>query len=87
MQFAIAVLVFVVVSLAAFAALSLFDERSAQARLLRDRLSQRTESGRTASPGRGPAARRMLSRIPAFDTLLRRSERVSLCRRSCRRDT
>jgi hypothetical protein len=39
MHFAIAMLVFVVVSLAAFAALSLLDQRNAQARLLRDRLA------------------------------------------------
>ena len=39
MPFVIAVLVFVVVTMAVFAAMSLFDERKAQARVLRDRLS------------------------------------------------
>src|SRR5208282_4089386 len=57
MPFVIAVLVFAVVTLAIFAAVFLFDQRKAQARILRDEV---------------------LSRIPAFDTLLRRSERVSL---------
>ena len=39
MLFLVAALVFIVVTLAVFVAMSLFDERKAQARLLRDRLS------------------------------------------------
>jgi tight adherence protein B len=78
MQFAIAVLVFVVVTVAVFAGISLLDQRKAQARVLRDRLA----AAETA-PDRAPLELallrdEMLSRIPAFDTLLRRSERVSL---------
>jgi tight adherence protein B len=78
MQFAIAVLVFAVVSLAAFSALSLFDQRNAQARLLRDRLTAAQKP--TEQPPQEAALIRdeMLSRIPAFDAMLRRSERVSL---------
>ena len=77
MQIAIALLVFIVVALGAFAVLSLLDQRKSQARVLRDRLSA------TQKPGEAPVdiallRDEMLSRIPAFDTLLRRSERVSV---------
>ena len=78
MQFAIAVLVFVVVSLGAFAALSLFDERSAKARLLRDRLLKQQKPAEQPLPDVALVRDEMLSRIPAFDAMLRRSERVSL---------
>src|SRR5271168_4290871 len=73
----IAILAFVVVTMAVFAVMSLFDERKAQARVLRDRLST------VQKPAEQPAADvallrdEVLSRIPAFDTFLRRSERVS----------
>ena len=43
----IAFLVFVVVTLAVFAGISLFDERKAQARVLRDRLSSVARTSRT----------------------------------------
>lgn len=78
MQVAIALLVFVVVSLAAFAGLSLLDQRSSQARVLRDRLSAVQKPSEPAIPNVALLRDEMLSRIPAFDTLLRRSERVSL---------
>jgi tight adherence protein B len=78
MQFAIAVLVFVVVSLAAFAGLSLLDQRSAQARLLRDRLSKTEKPAEQPIQDAAVIRDEMLSRIPAFDAVLRRSERVSL---------
>ena len=55
----IALLVFVVVALAVFAAVSLLDQRSARARLIKERLAEQ------------------LSQIPALDTLLRRSTRVT----------
>jgi tight adherence protein B len=75
----IAILVFVVVSLAVFFVFSIFDERKARARVLRDRLSSTQESGPERKPGEELALLRdeMLSEIPAFDNLLRRSERVS----------
>jgi tight adherence protein B len=78
MQFAIALLVFVVVSLAAFAILTALDQRNARARVLRDRLS---EAQKTTEPGVEEVAflrDEMMSRIPALDTWLRRSERVSV---------
>lgn len=76
MQIAIALLVFLVVTLGAFAVLSLLDQRKSQARVLRDRLSA------TQKPTEAPVdvallRDEMMSRIPAFDTLLRRSERIS----------
>ena len=78
MLFALALLVFVVVTVVAFAAMSLLDQRSAQARVLRDRLSTvQKPTGQTA-PDMALLRDEVLSRIPAFDTLLRRSERVSL---------
>jgi tight adherence protein B len=77
MQFAIAVLVFIVVSLAVFAGLSLLDQRNVRARILRDRLSA---VQKPAEEGADFAFLRdeVMSRIPAFDSMLRRSERVSL---------
>ncbi|MGA2003205.1 MAG: type II secretion system F family protein [Terriglobales bacterium] len=77
MLFLVALLVFAVVTAAAFAGLSLLDERKAQARVLRDRLS---DVDKNAAPPLELALLRdeMLSRIPAFDTFLRRSERVSI---------
>ena len=77
MQIAIALLVFVVVALGAFAVLSLLDQRQSQARTLRDRLSS------TQKPEQAPVdvallRDEMLSRIPAIDTILRRSERVTI---------
>jgi len=77
MQFLIAVLVFVVVTLAVFAGLSLFDQRKAQARILRDRLTTVQKPTEQATPDVALLRDELLSRIPAFDTLLRRSERVS----------
>jgi len=78
MQLAIAVLVFVVVSLGAFAGLSLFDDRRAKARLLRDRLSTAQKPAEQPLKDVALVRDEMLSRIPAFDAVLRRSERVSL---------
>lgn len=76
MTAALAILVFVAVSCIAFAAGVLLDQRSARARLIRERLAPEQAAG---NGGDAPALLRdeMLSRIPAFDTLLRRSERVS----------
>ena len=74
----IAILVFVVVALGVFAVASLLDQRSAQARLLRERLSTVQEAA-TRQPSEELALLRdeMLSRIPALDNLLRRSSRIS----------
>ncbi len=78
MPFFIAVLVFIVVTLAVFAATSLFDDRKAQARVLRDRLSAVQESPEQPTPDAALLRDEVLSQIPAFDTWLRRSERVSV---------
>jgi tight adherence protein B len=74
----IALLVFVTVALVAFVAGSLVDQRNARARLIKDRLATVQKT-----PEREPSEElaflrdEQLSKIPAFDTLLRRSERVS----------
>src|SRR6202521_472181 len=78
MLFTIALLVFVVVTLGVFAAVSLYDQRKAQARVLRDRLSTVQKPSEQTAPEMALLRDEVLSRIPAFDTLLRRSERVSL---------
>ncbi|MGA6983600.1 MAG: type II secretion system F family protein [Candidatus Sulfotelmatobacter sp.] len=74
----IAIFVFLMVALVAFAAGSLIDQRNARARLIRDRLADVQKA-----PERDPEAElallrdEQLSKIPVFDSLLRRSERVS----------
>src|SRR5882672_3580274 len=74
----IAMLVFVVVTVGVFAAASIFDKRSEQARLLRDRLAAVQKSAeREPSEELALLRDEMLSEIPALDSLLRRSARVS----------
>jgi tight adherence protein B len=74
----IALLVFIVVALAAFVIGSLVDQRNAQARLIKDRLAT-VQKAPEREPDEELALLRdeQLSKIPAFDTLLRRSARVS----------
>jgi tight adherence protein B len=74
----IALLVFVVVALATFAVASLLDERRAQARLIRDRLAA-VQKAPERDPDEELALLRdeQFSKIPALDTLLRRSARVA----------
>jgi tight adherence protein B len=78
MEVLLAILVFVVVSLGVFVVFSLLDQRSAQARLLRDRLAT-VEKAAARQPSEELALLRdeMLSEIPALDNLLRRSSRIS----------
>jgi tight adherence protein B len=78
MPVVIALLVFVVVTVAIFAGVSLFDQRKAQARILRDRLSAVQKTADQTVPDAALLRDELLSRIPAFDTFLRRSERISL---------
>jgi tight adherence protein B len=74
----IVILVFVVVALGAFAVGSILDQRSSQARLLRERLSSVEKTPEPESTSELALLRdEMLSRIPALDSLLRRSVRVS----------
>jgi len=77
MALGVTILVFVAVTLMVFAAISLFDQRKAQARVLRDRLSPVQKLGEQAAPEVAFLRDEVLSRIPAFDNYLRRSERVS----------
>jgi tight adherence protein B len=74
----IAIIIFIAVALAAFAVGSLLDQRSARARLIRERLAN-ADKAVQSDTGEELALLRdeMLSRIPAFDTLLRRSAKVS----------
>ena len=73
----IALLVFVVSALAAFAVFSLLDQRSARARLIKDRLAVHKEPKREPEEEFALLRDERLSQIPALDTLLRRSDRVS----------
>ena len=74
----IAILVFVVVAAGAFSVGSLLDQRNARARLLRDRLaSVQKPAERKPSEELALLRDQMLSEIPAFDTLLRRSARMA----------
>jgi tight adherence protein B len=57
--------------------MSLFDQRKAQARVLRDRLSAVQNPAEEATPNVAFLRDEVLSRIPAFDSYLRRSARVS----------
>ncbi|MGA9978267.1 MAG: type II secretion system F family protein [Candidatus Sulfotelmatobacter sp.] len=78
MPLLVALLVSVVVALGAFALVSLFDQRSSRARIIKDRLAavQRTPD---EPPVEEVALLRdeQLSQIPALDGFLRRSERIS----------
>jgi len=78
MTIVISILVFIAVTLLVFAAISYLDERNAQARVLRERLSDAEETPEH-KPSDDLALLRdqMLSEIPALDNLLRRSARVS----------
>lgn len=78
MPFLIAIVVFIVVAAIAFAIGSLIDQRDARARLIRERLAS-VEKPAERAPGEDLALVRdeMLSKIPAFDNLLRRSQRIS----------
>ena len=74
----LAVIVFLAVALAAFVAGSLLDQRSAQARLIKDRLATVQKAPERASEEELALLRdEQLSQIPALDSLLRRSERIS----------
>ncbi|HUO16042.1 MAG TPA: type II secretion system F family protein [Verrucomicrobiae bacterium] len=73
----IAFIAFVVVAIAAFAGFSLFDQRSAQARLLKERLAEQQKGPVQPEEELALVRDEQLSQIPVLDSLLRRSERVS----------
>lgn len=74
----LAFIVFLVVALAVFSVGSLLDERSARARLIKERLAT-VQKAPERAPEEELALLRdeQLSQIPALDNLLRRSERIS----------
>jgi len=78
MLIVVTILVFVVVALVIFGIGSFLDQRSAQARLLRERLAS-VQKAAERQPSEELALLRdeMLSQIPALDSLLRRSERMT----------
>src|SRR5580658_8138432 len=79
----IALLVFLVVALVAFAAGSLLDQRNAQARLIKDRLANVQKGPERAADAQFELLRNeQLSKISIVDTLLRRSARVSAIQES-----
>jgi tight adherence protein B len=82
MIFLVAILVFAMVSLAVFGVLTLLDQRQARARTIRDRLSNVQATTPELAQDFALLRDEMLSRIPALDTLLRRSERVSLLQKT-----
>jgi tight adherence protein B len=74
----IAFLVFILVALAVFATISLYDQRSARARLIKERLAEERKGPERAPEEELALVRdEQLSEIPALDTLLRRSARVT----------
>jgi tight adherence protein B len=74
----IALVVFALVAFLAFAVFSLFDQRSAQARLIKERLANEKKAPELAAEEELALLRdEQLSRIPAIDNLLRRSARAS----------
>jgi tight adherence protein B len=74
----IAFVVFAVVAVAAFAVASVFDQRSARARLIKERLANERKAPELAAEEELALLRdEQLSKIPALDELLRRSARVS----------
>ncbi len=73
-----ALVVFIVVALAAFALGNLIDKRNARARVIKERLAaERKAPERDAAEELALLRDEQLSEIPALDTLLRRSARVS----------
>ncbi len=78
MPILIALLVFAVVALVTFVAATLIDQRSAQARLIKDRLATAEKAPEREVEDESALLRdEQLSQIPALDTLLRRSQRVT----------
>jgi tight adherence protein B len=74
----IALLVFVLVALAAFAMGLLLDQRNARARLIKERLANERKAPELAVEEELALLRdEQLSQIPALDNLLRRSKRVN----------
>jgi len=74
----ISILIFIVVTVAFFAVAMFVDRRNSQARVIKERLSQERKAPELAAEEELALLRdEQLSNIPAIDTLLRRSRRVT----------
>ena len=74
----VALIVLILVAIGVFALVMLFDQRNARARLIRERLiNERKAPERAAEEELALLRDEKVSNIPALDTLLRRSARVS----------
>ncbi|HTA23718.1 MAG TPA: type II secretion system F family protein [Terriglobales bacterium] len=73
----IALVVFLLVALLVFAIGSFLDQRNAQARMLRDRLATVQHAEQQSTDELALLRDEMMSKIPALDSLLRRSERMA----------
>ncbi len=73
----IVLVVFLLVALLVFAVGSFLDQRSAQARMLRDRLASVQKAEQQTTVDLALLRDEMMSKIPALDSLLRRSERMA----------
>jgi tight adherence protein B len=73
----IAFVVFLLVALLVFAVGSFLDQRSSQARMLRDRLASVQKAEQQSTDELALLRDEMMSKIPALDSLLRRSERMA----------
>jgi len=74
----LAIVVFGIVAAAVFGAISLVDQRNARARLIKERLANEKKAPELAAEEELALLRdEQLSKIPAIDTLLRRSARVT----------
>jgi tight adherence protein B len=73
----IALVVFLLVALLVFAIGSFLDQRNAQARMLRDRLATVQQAEQQSTDELALLRDEMMSKIPALDSLLRRSERMA----------
>jgi tight adherence protein B len=73
----IALVVFLLVAMLVFAIGSFLDQRNAQARMLRDRLATVQHAEQQSTDELALLRDEMMSKIPALDSLLRRSERMA----------
>jgi tight adherence protein B len=74
----ISIVVFVIVAIGVFMLISIFDQRNAQARLIKERLANENKAPELVAEQELALLRdEQLSNIPALDTLLRKSARVT----------
>jgi len=74
----LSLLIFFVVAIATFGIITMFDRRNAQARVIKERLANERKAPELAAEEELALLRdEQLSDIPAIDTILRRSERIT----------